>query len=340
MVLSKTDIIVYVICGQHSLFHRWRTSPETCQVQIKAWNPTCIAKGPKQIAWSRVVKYLTRTSPHHPTLGWPRTIFGWCLNPHKMGQCPIPDPVDPSKMAPSLGVRTPNLDNCHLDSAWPSRPATVLEPSHCNSGRFHIWVCPKTAAIKSNYQYPDIQWFKPLQPHVLPLKKDICCKVCSQHLPGVEIWQISQNYPFPLLVAIMYLQEVGATLYVIDCVCYIPSIIPWLSLEISMKSPCALFESTINTPAPDLRSNCTKWGKNPVEVDVLAKQRSRRWVEFWDTKKTWWELDWNSKLSTTQKPWFYMYHYSVKKWCCSTQNWTTRCKEVIGSASYQWKLCQ
>jgi hypothetical protein len=91
MVLSKTDIIVYVICGQHSLFHRWRTSPETCQeVQIKAWNPTCIAKGPKQIAWSRVVKYLTRTSPHHPTLGWrPRTIFGWCLNPHKMGQCPM-----------------------------------------------------------------------------------------------------------------------------------------------------------------------------------------------------------------------------------------------------------
>lgn len=141
------------------------------------------------------------------------------------------------------------------------------------------------------YQYPDIQWFKPLQPHVLPLKKDIiCCKVCSQHLPGVEIWQISQNYPFPLLVAIMYLQEVGATLYVIDCVCYIPSIIPWLSLEISMKSPCTLFESTINTPAsaPDLRSNCTKWSKNPVEIDVLAKQRSRRWVEFWDTKKVRW----------------------------------------------------
>jgi hypothetical protein len=48
------------------------------------------------------------------------------------------------------------------------------------------------------------------------------------------------------------------------------------------------------------------------------------------TKKTWWELDWNSKLNTTQKPWFYMYHYSVKKWCCSAQNWTTRCRRSLG----------
>ena len=36
-IVKKTDIIVYVICGQHSLFHRWRTSPKTCQeVQIKS----------------------------------------------------------------------------------------------------------------------------------------------------------------------------------------------------------------------------------------------------------------------------------------------------------------
>ena len=25
-----------------------------------------------------------------------------------------------------------------------------------------------------------------------------------------------------------------------------------------------------------------------------------------------------------------MYHYSVKKWCCSAQNWTTRCRRSLG----------
>lgn len=171
------DSIVYFIDGGPPLKRAKKS-------KSKAWNPTCIA-GTKQIAWSRVVKYLTRTSPHHPTLGWPRTIHFWLVFESQNGPVMASahfvtvDPVFPHPFhgTDSLGVRTPNLDNCHLDSAWPLRPATD----------------------------PDIQWFKPLQPHVLPLKKDICYKVCSQHLPGVEIWQIKRsNYPFPLLVAIMY----------------------------------------------------------------------------------------------------------------------------------------
>ena len=64
---------------------------------------------------------------------------------------PVPnetvEPVDPSKMAPSLGVRTPNLDNCHLDSAWPSRPATVHHPIATPAD--FTSECPKMAAIKS-----------------------------------------------------------------------------------------------------------------------------------------------------------------------------------------------
>ena len=132
MVLSKTDIIVYVICGQHSLFHRWRTSPETCQeVQIKSLESNLHRQGPQadclvkgsEISHSNITtsSNFRVTTKNHLWLVFESPQNG-----------PVPnetvEPVDPSKMAPSLGVRTPNLDNCHLDSAWPSRPATVHHP--------------------------------------------------------------------------------------------------------------------------------------------------------------------------------------------------------------------